>query len=535
MTDDPATQRQDGKGKTPVVLCILDGWGYRAERDNNAFALADTPHLDHLFDTCPHALLETSGIHVGLPDGQMGNSEVGHMNIGGGRIVAQDLPKIDAAIANGSLAHNDALQDLISKTRQGTGRCHLLGLLSPGGVHAHQDHIVALARILNEAGISVTIHAFLDGRDTPPDSAANFAASFEADLARLSDSRIGTVTGRYFAMDRDKRWERVAKAYDCIVSGTGEAKATIGQAINDSYAAGTNDEFVEPHCLGGYDGMADGDAFIMVNFRSDRAREILTALVDPSFDGFNRQQTIGFSAMAGMVSYSTALDGFLPAFFPPEDLHNTLGEVVANAGMTQLRIAETEKYAHVTFFLNGGKEDIFEGEDRILVPSPRVATYDLAPAMSAREVTDNLVAEILGRRYDLIICNFANPDMVGHTGILTAAMEAMEAVDTSIGRLVDALEKVDGKMIIAADHGNLEMMVDPETGGPHTAHTIGKVPALLIGGDANTALRNGALSDLAPTLLSLLKVDQPPEMTGKSLLVEAMTASQPNAEHQASA
>ncbi len=535
MTDNQKKQRRERSGKTPVVLCILDGWGHRVERDNNAFALADTPNLDRLFDTCPHALLETSGVHVGLPAGQMGNSEVGHMNIGGGRIVPQDLPKIDAAIENGTLATNENLQALIAKAKGATGRCHLMGLLSPGGVHCHQDHIVALAKILNDAGIAVTIHAFLDGRDTPPDSAAGFAATFIADLAQLPDCQIGTVTGRYFAMDRDKRWDRVSKAYDCIVTGKGNAKADITEAIADSYALGTQDEFVEPHCLGNYGGMADGDALIMVNFRADRAREILTALVDPLFDGFNRQQTISFGGMAGMVSYSTALDGFLPAFFPPEDLHNTLGEVVSRAGMTQLRIAETEKYAHVTFFLNGGKEDTFEGEDRILVPSPRVATYDLAPAMSAREVTDNLVAEILDGKYDLIICNFANPDMVGHTGVLAAAMEAMVAIDEAIGRLVDALGTVDGQMIIAADHGNLEMMVDPESGGPHTAHTIGKVPTLLVGAGDDVALRNGALSDLAPTLLSLLQISQPAEMTGISLLIEAQAAERSDAGHQASA
>ena len=526
-------QRTPRKG--PVMLCILDGWGHRQETENNAYALADTPNLDRLFEKYPHALLETAAEHVGLPAGQMGNSEVGHMNIGSGRIVAQDLPKIDAAIADGSLANNDVLNQLIAKAKAGTGRCHLMGLLSPGGVHSHQDHITALARLLNKAGVSVIVHAFLDGRDTPPTSAADFAATIEADLATLDNTKFGTVTGRYYAMDRDKRWERVSQAYDCIVNATGENSATISEAIADSYADDINDEFVNAHSLGDYTGMADGDALIMVNFRADRAREILTALVDPLFDGFNRQKIVAFSAVVGMVSYSMALDEIMPALFPKEDLRNTLGEVAANAGLRQLRIAETEKYAHVTFFLNGGSEDVFIGEDRILIPSPKVATYDLAPAMAAAELTDNLVREILERNYDLIICNYANPDMVGHTGILSAAMEAMVAVDTAIGRVVDALGKVDGQLIIAADHGNLEMMVDPQTNGPHTAHTIGRVPALLVGGPADMALTDGALADLAPTVLALLGVAQPADMTGNSLLTDKSSGHAWPREHQASA
>jgi 2,3-bisphosphoglycerate-independent phosphoglycerate mutase len=529
----PNTPIEPAKG--PVVLCILDGWGHRVETENNAFALANTPHLDHLFATCPHALLETAGEHVGLPAGQMGNSEVGHMNIGGGRIVAQDLPKIDAAIASGTLADNAALQNLIASAKAGTGRCHVMGLLSPGGVHSHQDHMVALARILNDAGVSVVVHAFLDGRDTPPTSAAGYAATVETELATLSDSRFGTVTGRYYAMDRDKRWDRVEEAYDCLVSGTGNQSASITQAITTSYEDGINDEFVKAHSLNGYSGMEAGDALIMANFRADRAREILTALVDPLFDGFNRKKVVGFGAVAGMASYSAALDDYIPALFPAENLRNTLGEVVARAGLQQLRIAETEKYAHVTFFLNGGAEEVFEGEDRILIPSPRVATYDLAPAMSAAEVTDNLVNEILAGKYALIICNYANPDMVGHTGILSAAMDAMVAVDTAIGRLTEALEQVDGQMIIAADHGNLELMTDPTTGAPHTAHTIGKVPAILVGGQAGKALADGALADLAPTILELLNIPQPEEMTGRSLLLNQtdMAAAQP--EDQATA
>jgi 2,3-bisphosphoglycerate-independent phosphoglycerate mutase len=518
----------------PVMLCILDGWGHRPERENNAFALANTPTLDHLFATCPHALLETSGEHVGLPAGQMGNSEVGHINIGGGRIVAQDLPKIDAAIAYGSLAANAELNSLIEKVKASGGRCHLMGLLSPGGVHSHQDHIVALAKMLSDAGIPAIVHAFMDGRDTPPDSGAGFAKDFAGQLAGIEDASIGTVIGRYFAMDRDKRWDRVSRAYDCITLGEGNRAEDISTALQDSYAIEEYDEFIQPCALGDYDGMRDGDALIMVNFRADRAREILTALVDPVFDGFDRQKLVEFSAVAGMVSYSAALDDFIPAFFPPEDLHNTLGEVVSAAGLRQLRIAETEKYAHVTFFLNGGAEHIYEGEDRILVPSPKVATYDLAPAMSAAEVTDELVKAISSNSYDVIICNYANPDMVGHTGILSAAMEAMEAVDAGLGRVVEALEKVDGQLLIAADHGNLEQMVDPETGGPHTAHTIGKVPVILFGAADQHAVQDGALSDLAPTVLELLGVTQPADMTGRSLLCDAATQAK-NADWQASA
>jgi 2,3-bisphosphoglycerate-independent phosphoglycerate mutase len=501
----------------PAVLAILDGWGHRAERENNAFLLADTPNLDRLFRTEPHALLDTSGKAVGLPDGQMGNSEVGHMNLGGGRVLVQDLPKIDVAIEDGSLARNPLLTGAIEKVKARGGTFHVMGLLSPGGVHSHQDHLVALARIVTQAGVPVVLHAFMDGRDTPPSSGRQFAAEVETAIAPLGKARFGTVSGRFYAMDRDKRWDRVEKAYAAIVRAEGERAATADAAIAASYAAEVTDEFMLPAVIGDYPGMQDGDGLIMANFRADRAREILTALVDPAFDGFDRHPLVKFAAVLGMVKYSSALNAFLPALFPAEKVENTLGEVVSKAGLRQLRIAETEKYAHVTFFFNGGEEAVFENEDRILVPSPKVATYDLKPEMSAEEVTDRLVEAIGSDKYDLIVVNFANPDMVGHTGILPAAIKAMEAVDTAIGRLDQAVRAKGGVMLVTADHGNLEMMQDPESGEAFTQHTTFQVPVLLSNG-GNVALHDGRLSDVAPTMLALMGLPQPAEMTGHSLV-----------------
>ncbi len=503
----------------PAVLCILDGWGFRPESQDNAWALAATPNLDRLFEICPHALLETSGEAVGLPAGQMGNSEVGHMNLGGGRVVKQDLPRIDDAVASGALVQNKVLQDLIGKVQASDGRAHIMGLLSPGGVHSHQDHIVALARIISEAGVPVVIHAFLDGRDTPPSSARDYLEQVQAQIEVLPDVHFGTITGRYYAMDRDKRWDRVEIAYRGLVDGEGAPSLNALDAIDASYADDVTDEFVLPAVIDGYHGMADGDALIMANFRGDRAREILTALVDPVFDGFNRARQIDFSAVAGMVEYSSALADLMPAMFPPERLTGTLGEVVANAGLRQLRIAETEKYAHVTFFFNGGEEAVFDNEDRILVPSPKVATYDLQPEMSAGEVTDRLVEAIGSNSYDLIICNFANPDMVGHTGVLSAAITAMETIDRCMGRLDDAVRAAGGALLITADHGNLEMMRDPETGQPHTAHTEFRVPILVSTAEAALSVKDGRLADVAPTLLSLMGLKAPAEMTGTPLVL----------------
>ncbi len=524
-----------GKVPRPVVLTILDGWGHSTDVNDNAYALANTPHLDRLFDACPHALLETSGEHVGLPPGQMGNSEVGHMNIGGGRVVVQNIQRIDAAIETGELAGSDVLARLAQKTRASKGSCHVLGLLSPGGVHSHQDHLVAIAGILNDAGVPVIVHAFLDGRDTPPQSAGDYSADIEARLANLADAQFGTVCGRYYAMDRDKRWERVEQAYRCLAHADGHQADSMAIAIKESYANGITDEFVIPRPLAEYSGMADGDSLIMVNFRADRAREILTALVDPLFDGFARGKIFNFTALAGMVSYSSALDEYMPAVFQTKLLKNTLGEVVAASGLHQLRIAETEKYAHVTFFFNGGEEKTFANEDRILVPSPKVATYDLAPEMSAAEVADRLVAEIRQGNQDLIICNFANPDMVGHTGILSAAIKAMEAVDEAIGKVDRAVSEAGGILMITADHGNLEKMRNADSGQPHTAHTTGPVPVLLAGTDTDFDLRNGALCDIAPTLLALMGLQQPDEMTGSSLLTDRATDDNQRADNQASA
>jgi 2,3-bisphosphoglycerate-independent phosphoglycerate mutase len=502
----------------PVMLCIMDGWGERAEADHNAIALADTPVYDRLRRDFPTGVMSASGDDVGLPDGQMGNSEVGHMNLGAGRVVMQDLPRIDAAVRDGSLATNLELRVFIDRLRQSGGRCHLMGLMSDGGVHSHQDHMAALTHILAEAGIDVLVHAILDGRDTPPKSASGALARFEA--AHHPKARIATVIGRFFAMDRDNRWERVEAAYRASVLAEGHKVENAETAVQSAYGRGETDEFVEAGIVGGYDGMRDGDGLLFANFRADRAREILATLVDPEFSSFARPKLPVFAARAGMVEYSTGLNRHLTTLFPPIDLVQTLGEVVAEAGLKQLRIAETEKYPHVTFFLNGGREATFAGEERILIPSPKVKTYDLKPEMSADEVTDRLVEAIGTRRFDLIIANFANPDMVGHTGDLAAAIKAVETVDRCIGRVTEALEAVGGTMFLTADHGNCETMIDPETGNPHTAHTTNLVPTILVNAPANVAgLASGRLADVAPTLLELMGLPIPAAMGGHSLLI----------------
>ncbi len=501
----------------PVVLCILDGWGFREDREGNAIALADTPVFDRLMATQPWSLLRTSAEDVGLPPGQMGNSEVGHTSIGAGRIVLQDLPRIDSAVADGSLESNPVLRSLGDRCSTGSGRCHLVGLVSPGGVHAHQKHIAALARALSARGLAVEIHAILDGRDTPPMSATGYLETLAEDIRDLPAVRIATIGGRYFAMDRDKRWERVEKAYDAIVSGKGPRTDDAIGAINDAYGQGTTDEFVEPVCIGDYDGMHDGDALVVANFRADRIRQIASALLTDDFDGFTRERKIAFSAVAGMTSYSAELDAFMDIVFPPVEIHATLGEVVSAAGLKQLRIAETEKYAHVTFFFNGGEERVFEGEDRILVPSPKVATYDLQPEMSAPEVAEKLVAAIDSSTYDLIICNFANTDMVGHTGKLQPAIAAVEAVDACLGRVEESVKRQGGALLITADHGNAERMFDDE-GGAHTAHTTDEVPLLIVVDGASTTVADGRLSDIAPTILDLMGLAIPRVMDGASLL-----------------
>ena len=503
----------------PVVLCILDGWGHRESRENNAIRMARTPVLDRLYETCPNALIDASEQEVGLPPSQMGNSEVGHMNLGAGRIVTQDLPRINAALASGELAEKPALARFITQLKDSGGTAHILGLLSPGGVHSHHDHIAALARLVLAAGVPVAVHGFLDGRDTPPRSARECLATFQT---KAPGATIATLIGRYYAMDRDQRWERNALAYRALVEGTGEIAPDAAAAIEQSYAAGTSDEFVKPTVLGGYAGMKDGDGLLMANFRSDRARQILAALLDPGFDNFARNRVVRFAAALGMVSYSAALDPLLDTLFEPLGLSHTLGEVVAEAGLRQLRIAETEKYAHVTFFLNGGREAEFPGEERVLVPSPRVATYDLKPEMSAFEVTDKLIAAIESARFGLIVVNYANCDMVGHTGNLDAAIKAVETVDACMGRLANAVTAAGGALLITADHGNAEQMTDPGTGQAHTAHTMNRVPAILVNAPSwAPALGDGRLSDVAPTLLALLDLPQPAQMTGRSLVLAA--------------
>ncbi len=499
----------------PVMLVVLDGFGWREQTEDNAVRLARKPNFDRLWESCPHAFLRTSGADVGLPEGQMGNSEVGHLNIGAGRVVVQDLPRIGHAFASGAVAHAAALTEFIANLRQSRGTCHLLGLVSPGGVHSHQDHAAALAALLNAAGIPTLVHAFTDGRDTPPRSGRDDLAHLTAALPPAVP--IATVSGRYYAMDRDKRWERVGRAWRALAEGDAPRFPSAEAVMDASYAHDLTDEFVVPAVIGDYRGMRDGDGLLCFNFRADRVREILAALLDPSFDGFPRPRLPRFAAALGMTQYSAELDHFLATLFPPEHLDNLLGEVAARAGRTQLRAAETEKYPHVTYFLNGGREAPFPGEDRILVPSPKVATYDLQPEMSAPELTERVVAAITSGQYDLIVLNFANPDMVGHTGSLPAAIKAVETVDAGLGRIAEAVRGQGGALLVTADHGNCEMMRDPETGGSHTAHTTNPVPVLLMGGNAR-ALRDGRLADIAPTLLALMGLPQPAEMTGRSLI-----------------
>ena len=499
----------------PVMLMILDGWGWREESEDNAVLQARTPNFDRLWQG-PHAFLRTSGADVGLPDGQMGNSEVGHLNIGAGRVVTQDLPRIARAIADESIADAPALRTIIDTLNRTGGACHLMGLVSPGGVHAHQDHAVALARILADNGVAVFVHAFTDGRDTPPRSGAVAMARLREALPPRA--AIATICGRYYAMDRDNRWERVQKAYDAIVDAAGPSFADAASAIDAAYGNKVTDEFIVPCAIGNYRGMAPGDAVLCFNFRADRTRELMAALLDPAFRGFARRNPPQIAAAAGMTRYSDDLAPLMGALFAPQSMSNLLGETVAAAGRRQLRMAETEKYPHVTYFLNGGREQPFDGEDRIMVPSPKVATYDLQPEMSAPELTDKAAAAIGSGIYDMVILNFANPDMVGHTGSLPAAIKAVETVDAGLGRIADAVLAQGGALLVTADHGNCEQMRDPATGAPHTAHTTNRVPVMLAG-RPGAALRDGRLADLAPTLLALMDIAQPAEMTGESLIV----------------
>ena len=500
----------------PVVLCILDGWGERAETEGNAPALAHTPNLDKVFGTCPKSTLITFGPDVGLPTGQMGNSEVGHTNIGAGRVVAMDLGQIDLAIEDGSFFRNEAILRFTEKVKAAKGRAHLFGMISDGGVHGHITHTLAACKALTDAGVPVVVHAITDGRDVAPDSAARFIDDFVARMPK--GASVGTVIGRYWAMDRDNRWERVGRAYEAIVDAAGLHAETPAEAVAQSYAKKEMDEFIQPTVIGDYAGAEDGDGFYCLNFRADRAREILRALAEPGFAEIDVAGRPDWSAMLGMVEYSVGHNAYMETAYPKRDIVNTLAEWVSKQGLTQFHCAETEKYPHVTFFLNGGKEAPWPGEDRTMPKSPKVATYDLQPEMSAPEVTERFV-EAIAHGYDLIVVNYANPDMVGHTGSLPAAIQACEEIDRDIGRVISALHEAGGAMIITADHGNCETMIDPVTGGPHTAHTTNLVPVALVGGPAGVSLRPGRLADLAPTLLDLMQLPLPPEMTGKTLIV----------------
>lgn len=507
---------------TPVLLAILDGWGIgRADDPYNAIAQADTPNLTLLSEMYPSTKLKCSGEAVGLPDGQMGNSEVGHLNIGAGRVVYQELTRITKAIRDKEFFSNPVLRDIMQKAKAGNGVLHLMGLLSDGGVHSHITHLYALVEMAKQYGLTkVYVHGFLDGRDVPPSSAAEFIQALEDKLAEIGIGKLATIAGRYYAMDRDKRWERNEKAYAALVYREGEAAATAKEAIENAYKRGETDEFVLPTVIGGDDcGIKANDGVIFFNFRPDRARQLTRIFVDKDFNGFTRRNGYFPLHFATMTQYDETLP--VEVAYKPQYLKNTLGEVFSAAGLHQLRIAETEKYAHVTFFFNGGEEKPSEGEERILIPSPKVATYDLQPKMSAPIVTEKLLAEIKARKHDLIILNFANGDMVGHTGVLEAAVKAVETVDTCIGEVVKAMRDAGGITLITADHGNADVMRDEITGEPFTAHTTNDVPLILVS-DAHKdkKLAAGKLADIAPTILDLTGIAIPSEMTGKSLLVK---------------
>ncbi|MFL6593586.1 MAG: 2,3-bisphosphoglycerate-independent phosphoglycerate mutase [Luteimonas sp.] len=505
------------------MLLVLDGWGHREDPRDNALAQAELPHWRALWATQPHTLIETSGRQVGLPDGQMGNSEVGHMNLGAGRIVYQDLTRIDAAIEDGSFFDNAELRAACRAAIEHDGTLHVMGLLSPGGVHSHERHVFTMLELARRTGVPrVAVHAFLDGRDTPPRSAAPSLAALQRACDAAGNARIASVSGRYYAMDRDQRWDRLHRAWDAIVNAQSDYRALDADAaLAAAYARGETDEFVAPTVIVDADlgdcPVRDGDAVVFMNFRADRARQLTAAFVDPGFSGFVARKP-HLSRFVCLTEYDARLPA--PVAFAPDNLRHTFGELLAEHGLTQLRIAETEKYAHVTFFFSGGREDPYPGEARLLVPSPKVATYDQQPEMSCPELTAKLVDAIGSQRFDAIVCNIANPDMVGHTGNLQAAIRAAEAVDVAIGQIVDAVRRVSGALLITADHGNLELMRDQATGQPHTAHTAGPVPLVYVG-TRDCALRaGGALRDVAPTLLDLLGLPAPAEMSGRTLFCQ---------------
>ena len=505
------------QSKKTLALIVLDGWGYREDADQNAILAANTPNLDALTKEYPSTLISGSGLDVGLPEGQMGNSEVGHVNLGAGRVVYQDFTKVTKSIADGEFEHNPTLVKAIDDAVSQDKAVHIMGLLSPGGVHSHEDHIFAALKMAAHRGAKkVYLHAFLDGRDTPPQSAEASLKKADAVFAEIGCGKTATIIGRYFAMDRDKRWDRVQKAYDLITQGKGEASAESAVAgLKASYDAGKNDEFVPPTVIGDSVSVEDGDAIIFMNFRADRARQLTQVFVDKSFEGFELAVKPELSAFVMLTQYSADFDA--PVAFPSEKLVNVLGEWLEKQNKTQLRISETEKYAHVTFFFSGGVEKEFKGEERILIPSPDVATYDLQPEMNSEKLTDELVGAIESGKFDVIICNYPNGDMVGHTGDFNAAVKACEAVDKSIGRVIEAMKKTGGECLITADHGNAEQLVDNESGQAHTAHTSEPVPFIYFGRDAEPR-KGGTLSDVAPTMLHLMGVEQPEEMTGTPIM-----------------
>ncbi len=502
--------------RKPLLLMILDGWGYRVESASNAIALANTPCWDRLWQLDPHTLINTSGASVGLPDEQMGNSEVGHMNIGAGRIVYQEFTRITESIRNGSFQQNEVICAALDATIAADRAIHIMGLLSPGGVHSHEQHFLAAVRLAADRGVrKISVHIFLDGRDTPPRSAEPSIRAMQELVDTIEGASIDTLCGRYYAMDRDQRWDRIGRAYDAIALGQAEREASSAlAALSAAYQRGESDEFVQPTIIHHSRGVADGDSIFFINFRADRARELSMSFAAQDFHGFERPRP-RLSAFVCMTEYLADLP--VTVAFPPASLPQLLAEILAIHGLRQLRIAETEKYAHVTFFFNGGREEPYPLEDRILIPSPRVATYDLQPEMSAPELTRKLAACILSGQYDVIICNVANPDMVGHTGNLAAAIKAIEAVDRCLATVIDAIDAAGGEMLITADHGNAELMMDELTGQSHTAHTTNPVPVLFHGRPARIAT-TGSLQDIAPTMLYLLGLPQPEVMTGRSLL-----------------
>lgn len=514
--------------KIPHVLMILDGVGYREDKQDNAVACANTPNLDNLLATCPNGLISGSGMDVGLPDGQFGNSEVGHMNLGAGRILFQDSTRIMNEINSGDFFANDVLVKAVKDTIANEGAVHILGLVSDGGVHAHIEHIKAAAKLAAEQGAGqVYVHAFLDGRDTPPQSACGYLQDLESYLKEISQTyqaevNIASVIGRFFAMDRDKRWDRVQKAYELLTQGIAQREAdSAKEAIELAYQANETDEFVQATIIDGNGIICDNDGVIFMNFRADRARELSQAFVNQDFDGFKRNVFPELSAYVTLTKYSDELENNakVSIAYKPTTLDNTLGEFLQNHHKTQLRIAETEKYAHVTFFFSGGREELYEGEERILVKSPDVKTYDLKPEMSAFEVTEKLKAAILSGKFDVLVVNYANGDMVGHSGVFEAAVKAMEAVDTCIGEIVQAVRQMNGHLLITADHGNCEQMQDYQSGQLHTQHTTYPVPFIYVGNKAVSVRSGGKLCDIAPTILDLMGMDKPKQMTGESLLV----------------